>query len=127
MYFYTCSVKAVEPEFLATINWKADVLSDSWSPGNAEKKLKAKPGMMVCDALMNQDIFSSVRNIIKNEVFFRIEVQPESIVENLPSKKWKELIVEARNYSFDFLDWKRDFVLKNHWLVHTARNGDKTY
>ena len=125
IYFYTCSVKTVEPEFLAAIDWKADVLSDDWSPENAEKKLKAKPEMMVCDALMNQDIFSGVGNIIKNEVLFRIGVQPESMVGNLPPKKRKELIAEARNYSFDFLDWKRDFVLKKHWLVHTKSTCPK--
>jgi endonuclease-8 len=68
---------------------------------------------------MNQDIFSGVGNIIKNEVLFRIGVQPESLLGNLPAKKRKELISEARNYSFDFLKWKREFVLKKHWLVHT--------
>ncbi|ASW73226.1 endonuclease [Chryseobacterium piperi] len=119
LYFYTCSVKLVEPAFLKTIDWEADIMSDEWNPRKAEKKLKSKPEMMVCDALMNQDIFSGVGNIIKNEVLFRIGVQPESLVGNLPPKKLKELISEARNYSFDFLKWKREFVLKKHWLVHT--------
>ncbi|REC50241.1 DNA-formamidopyrimidine glycosylase family protein [Chryseobacterium pennipullorum] len=119
MYFYTCSVKSVELEFLASIDWEADIMSDAWSPENALKKLKANPKMMVCDALMDQNIFSGVGNIIKNEVLFRIKVQPESLVGGLPLKKKKELIAEARNYSFDFLEWKREFVLKKHWLVHT--------
>jgi endonuclease-8 len=79
----------------------------------AEKKLKSHPDMMVCDALMDQDIFSGVGNIIKNEVLFRIGVQPESLLGNLPKKKLNELIAEARNYSFDFLRWKREFTLKN--------------
>ncbi|WP_027373374.1 DNA-formamidopyrimidine glycosylase family protein [Chryseobacterium sp. UNC8MFCol] len=119
MYFYTCSVKAVEMEFLTTIDWKADIMSDEWDPKKAEKKLKSHPDMMVCDALMDQDIFSGVGNIIKNEVLFRIGVQPESLLGNLPKKKLNELIAEARNYSFDFLRWKREFTLKKHWLVHT--------
>lgn len=125
MYFYTCSVKLVESDFLKTIDWEADVMSDLWNPQKAEKKLKAKPEMMVCDALMNQDIFSGVGNIIKNEVLFRIGVQPESLIGNLPSKKLKELIFESRNYSFDFLKWKKDFVLKKHWLVHTKSTCPK--
>ncbi|KFE97937.1 DNA-formamidopyrimidine glycosylase family protein [Chryseobacterium luteum] len=125
MYFYTCSVKSVEPEFLSSIDWEADIMSDAWDPKKAEKKLKSKPGMMVCDALMNQDIFSGVGNIIKNEVLFRIGVQPESLTGNLPAKKLKELIAEARNYSFDFLEWKREFVLKKHWLVHTKTTCPK--
>ncbi|WP_185289891.1 DNA-formamidopyrimidine glycosylase family protein [Chryseobacterium lactis] len=119
IYFYTCSVKAVELEFLSSIDWEADVMSDQWSPEKAEQKLKSNPKMMVCDALMDQNIFSGVGNIIKNEVLFRIGVQPESLVGNLPAKKRKELIAEARNYSFDFLKWKREFSLKKHWLVHT--------
>ncbi|WP_080780723.1 DNA-formamidopyrimidine glycosylase family protein [Chryseobacterium phocaeense] len=119
MYFYTCSVKSVDLEFLSTIDWEADIMSDAWNPGKAEKKLKARPEMMVCDALMDQDIFSGVGNIIKNEVLFRIGVQPESLIGHLPPKKLKELIAEARNYSFDFLEWKREFVLKKHWLAHT--------
>ncbi len=119
IYFYTCSVKSVDLEFLSTIDWEADVMSDQWNPKKAEEKLKSNPKMMVCDALMSQDIFSGVGNIIKNEVLFRIGVQPESMLGNLPAKKRKELIAEARNYSFDFLKWKREFVLKKHWLVHT--------
>jgi len=119
MYFYTCSVKSVEMEHLYSIDWEADVLSDRWNPAKTKKKLKSNPGMMVCDALMDQNIFSGVGNIIKNEVLFRIGVQPESLLGNLPDKKLKELIAEARNYSFDFLEWKREFTLKKHWLVHT--------
>ena len=119
IYFYTCSVKIVDPDYLSSIDWEADIMSDSWNPEKAKEKLKANPNMMVCDALMNQDIFSGVGNIIKNEVLFRIGVQPESLVGNLPPQKIKELIEEARNYSFDFLKWKRQSVLKQHWLVHT--------
>jgi endonuclease-8 len=26
---------------------------------------------------------------------------------------------EARTYSFDFYEWKKRFVLRKHWLVHT--------
>lgn len=118
MYFYTCSVKLVDAEFLSAIDWEADILSDEWNSKKAEKKLKAKPETMVCDALMDQDIFSGVGNIIKNEALFRIGIQPESLLGKLPPKKLKELITEARKYSFDFLEWKREFVLKKHWQVY---------
>lgn len=119
MFFYTCSVKLVDHAFLAEIDWDADVLSDQWDPRHAVEKLKSQAGSQVCDALLDQHIFSGVGNIIKNEVLFRIGVQPESLVGHLPSKKLKELIAEARNYSFDFLKWKRAFVLKKNWLVHS--------
>ncbi len=121
MLFFTCSVKLLPNDFLETIDWEADVMSDIWNPEKTKSKLKSNPEMMVCDALMDQNIFSGVGNIIKNEVLFRIAVQPESLIGNLPVKKINELISESRNYSFDFLKWKREFVLKKHWLAHTKK------
>jgi endonuclease-8 len=121
IYFYTCSVKIVDDPAL-TYDWPADVLSDIWDSKGAAKKLKALPGgTMVCDALLNQEIFSGVGNIIKNEVLYRIRLHPESLVERLSPTLKNNLISEARNYSFDFLKWKRAFVLKKHWLVYTKK------
>jgi endonuclease-8 len=102
-------------------DWKADVLSDDWDAKNARKKLKAIPKTIVCDALLDQQIFSGVGNIIKNEVLYRIKVHPENRIGDLPSLKLSALINEARNYSFDFLEWKKEFTLKKHWLAHTKR------
>ncbi|WP_415327696.1 endonuclease [Chryseobacterium sp. MMS23-Vi53] len=118
MYFYTCNVKLVNDDFLANIDWEADVMSDEWNPAKAEKKLKSNPKMMACDALMDQDIFSGVGNIIKNEALFRIGIHPESLIENLPQKKLEELIAEARNYSFDFKKWKKANVLKKNFQIY---------
>ncbi len=125
LYFYSCSVKLLESTVLKEIDWNADVLSDAWKPLKARKKLKSSPEMMVCDALLDQNIFSGVGNIIKNEVLFRIGVHPESLIGNLPPKKLSALIFEARNYSFDFLRWKKDYVLKKNWLVHTKKTCPK--
>lgn len=118
MYFYTCNVKTVKDKFLKDIDWEADVMSDMWNPEKAEERMKANPEMMVCDALMDQDIFAGVGNIIKNEALFRIGVHPETFIKNLPSKKLKELIAEARNYSFDFKKWKKANVLRKHFEVY---------
>lgn len=75
--------------------------------------------MLVCDALLDQNIFSGSGNIIKNEVLFRIRVHPKTKVGALTTRKLNELIKEVRNYSFDFLKWKKAYVLRKHWLVHT--------
>ncbi len=125
MYFYTCNVKIVDSRFLSKIDWEADVMSDKWNPEKALEKLKTNPELMVCDALMDQDIFSGVGNIIKNEVLFRTGIHPESLIENLPSKKLEELIAEARNYSFDFKKWKKANVLKKHFQVYHQKNCPK--
>lgn len=118
---YTCSVRIVEEDLDAIYDWEADVMSDRWNPRKARKKLKAAPEMMVCDALLDQQIFSGVGNIIKNEVLYRIRLHPETLVGNIPPRKLSELIKEARNYSFDFLRWKREYVLRKHWLAHTKK------
>jgi endonuclease VIII len=62
-----------------------------------------------------------VGNIIKNEVLYRIHVHPETKVGNLPAEKVDEMIDEARIYSFQFLEWKKKYELKKHWLAHTKK------
>ena len=119
--FYACSVKLVEGDLDKLYDWTADVMNENWNPAKARKKLKAIPKTLVCDALLDQTIFAGVGNIIKNEVLFRIKVHPKTKVGNLTSRKMTELIKEARQYSFDFFEWKRQYVLKKHWLVHTKK------
>jgi endonuclease-8 len=116
--FYACSVKEVERDLDALYDWSADVMADAWDPARARKKLRAAPEMLACDALLDQAIFSGVGNIIKNEVLFRIRVHPLSTVGALPAPKLRALVEQARTYSFDFLEWKKQFVLKQHWLAH---------
>jgi len=119
LYFYTCSVRLLDSPLDELYDWSADVMNDAWDPKKARKKLKAMPEALVCDALLDQEIFAGVGNIIKNEVLFRIRVHPESQVGALPTRKLTEMIREARNYTFDFLKWKKAFVLRAHWLAHT--------
>ena len=116
--FYTCSVKFVEEPLDAVYDWQADVMSDAWNPALALQRLRAAPGTLACDALLDQDMFAGVGNIIKNEVLYRIRVHPLSTVGALPAAKLGELVAQARQYSFDFLEWKKAFVLKQHWLAH---------
>lgn len=121
IYFYTCSVRLLPTNADKIYDWETDVLNDEWNPAKARKKLKAMPKVMVCDVLLDQQVFSGVGNIIKNEVLYRIKLHPENLIKNIPSVKRSALIKEARNYSFDFLKWKREFTLKKHWLAHTKK------
>jgi endonuclease-8 len=119
--FYTCSLKFIEGDINLVYDWTADVMSDLWDPKAALKKLKLKPDLLICDALLDQQIFSGVGNIIKNEVLYRIRVHPLTRTGALPPAKLKEMIAEARLYSFDFLKWKKEFTLKKHWLAHNKK------
>ncbi len=121
IFFYTCAIRMIEDDLAALYDWEADVMSERWNPRKARKKLKAMPDTMVCDALLDQNIFSGVGNIIKNEVLYRIKLHPETSVGNIPTRKLSELIKEARQYSFDFLEWKKEFVLRKNWLAHTKK------
>jgi len=118
---YACSVRFIEEPLDLVYDWWADVMSEHWDPKLALKRLRAQPDTLVCDALLDQDLFAGVGNIIKNEVLFRIRVHPLSTVGGLPAKKLRELVEQARQYSFDFYGWKKQYVLKKHWLVHTKR------
>lgn len=119
--FYNCSVKIIEGDPDSIYDFTADVMSDSWNPKAAKAKLKEIPDEMVCDALLDQNIFSGVGNIIKNEVLYRIRVHPESKIGKMPASRINELIKEARKYSFEFMEWKKKFELKKHWLAHTKK------
>jgi endonuclease VIII len=121
VYFYTCAIRLLEDKPDHIYDWSADVMNDTWNAAKARKKLKAQPDMMACDALLDQQIFSGVGNIIKNEVLYRIKLHPESLLGKIPSAKLSLLIKEARIYSFEFLEWKKAFELKKHWLAHTKK------
>lgn len=118
---YTCAVKMIEEPLDEIYDWKADVLSDAWDPKAARKKLIAMPDALVADVLLDQNIFSGVGNIIKNEVLYRIKVHPKSKIGAIPAQKISELLKQSRKYSFDFLQWKKDFTLRSHWLAHTKK------
>jgi endonuclease-8 len=117
--FYSCSIKRIDEPLDKVYDWSADVMNDNWDAKKAIEKLKKHPDMLVCDALLDQNIFSGVGNIIKNEVLFRIHVHPLSKVGKLPAAKLREMVKEAVHYSFQFLEWKKEYTLKKHWLAHT--------
>ena len=116
--FYACSVQLIEGPLGAAYDWSMDVMSDAWSPRTTLKRLRARPRLLACDALLDQTLFAGSGNIIKNEVLYRIRVHPLSLIGELRPAKLRELVREARSYSFEFLEWKQAGVLKAHWLAH---------
>jgi len=123
--FYSCMVKLLEGNINDHYDWSSDVMNETWDEKKALKKLKDKPNTLACDALLDQDIFGGVGNIIKNEVLYRVKVNPKSKVGKIPPAKLKEMISEASIYSFQFLEWKRKFELKKHWLAHTKKTCER--
>lgn len=116
---YGSSVKFLEGALDDHYEWTGDVMNPAWDPAAARRKLRAQPDNLAADALLDQTVFAGVGNIIKNEVLHRIRVHPESHIGALPARKLGELVTQAREYSFDFYRWKKDFVLKKNYQVHT--------
>jgi endonuclease-8 len=116
--FYNCAVRYIEGDLDDEYDWRTDVMSDAWDPVVARRKLRRMPDELICDALLDQNVFAGVGNIIKNEVLFRLRVHPLSKVGALPAQTLRALVDQARQYSFEFLEWKKAFVLRQHWLVH---------
>jgi endonuclease VIII len=119
---YNCAVRILDTTDLDTLyDWSTDVMQESWDPQRAEQKILQAPLRQADDLLLDQQVFSGVGNIIKNEVLYRIQVHPESLGASLPPEKRAALIEEARHYSFQFLDWKKEGTLRQHWLAHTKK------
>lgn len=118
---YSCSIKFLESDINSHYDWAVDVMNEKWDPKKALLKLNAIPDKLICDTLLEQDIFSGVGNIIKNEILYRVRIHPESLTGKIPKPKIKEIIREARTYSFEFLEWKKKYTLKKHWLAHTKK------
>jgi endonuclease-8 len=117
--FYACAISVIEKPLDEIYDWSADVMNEQWDAKKALQKLKAHPDILVCDALLDQQLFAGVGNIIKNEVLFRIRVHPNSKIGKLSPVKKRDLVKEAVRYSFQFLEWKKEFTLKKHWLAYT--------
>lgn len=120
--FYTCSVKLIDHPVDEVYDWKADVMNDNWDAAAAYKKIRSgDAGRLACDVLLDQEIFAGVGNIIKNEVLYRTGIHPESKIGSIPAAKLKSMIKDARDYSFEFLDYRRAGTLRKHWLVHNKK------
>lgn len=117
--FYSCSVKFIEGDADRVYDWSADIMNTHWDAKKAIAKLKAQPATLLCDALLDQNIFAGSGNIIKNEVLYRVKLHPLNTVNDLPARALSKLVKETSAYAFDFLRWKKEFTLKQHWLAHT--------
>lgn len=117
IYFYACSVKFLQRDVDEIYDWSADVMNLTWDAEKALLKIKADENEMVCDVLMDQDIFSGVGNIIKNEVLFILRLLPQRKIKSLTEKDQRNLIETTHAYTWQFYEWKKVFELKKNWLI----------
>ena len=122
IYFYSCAIKQIEGPLRSAYDWSVDPMSPQWDAKRARKKLKQKPLAQVCDLLMDQSIFSGVGNIMKNEILFRMRLQPQSLVHALSAAERNRLVREAETYSWQFYAWKKVGQLKRNWQIFRKKN-----
>ena len=119
--FYAGDVKLNKENPDEVYDWSADIMNDQWNAKKAIKKLEAHPDQLISDSLLDQQIFSGVGNIIKSEALFRAKLHPKNKVGKIPPKALRLLLRETRKYSFDFLKWKKEGTLKQHWLAYSKK------
>ena len=99
-------------------DFTADVLSESWNPRAAVRKVRAHGRAEIADVLLDQSIFAGVGNIIKNEVLFRTRTSPFTKVERLSPTELRRIADDARVFSFRFLELRREFALRKHLEIY---------
>ena len=116
--FYACQASIIEGQLDQAIDWSTDIMSRKWDPEKAKKKIKEKSKMLICDALLDQDIFSGVGNKLKDEILFETHVHPESIVGKIPEEKIAEMVEVAVLKGFEHLEWERSDRTKGGMKIH---------
>lgn len=121
--FYASNVKLVEGKIEDDYDFSADVMSPEWNEAKARKKLLQITDELICDALLEQRIFSGVGNIIKTEVLYRARVHPESETGKIPSAKKKVILEQAVAYPQEFLKYKKEGnrALSKHWEAYAQK------
>lgn len=120
--FYTCSMQYIEQPIEEVYQWQTDVMSKEWDIREVRKLVKAQPPeTLICDLLLDQDIFTGVGNIIKNEALYRTRIHPESKAGNIPPAKLTALLHETVTFSADFMRWRKAKELNKHLEVYEQK------
>lgn len=116
--FYASDCRFIQESLDNVYDWSADVLNESFDRNKALEKLHKRPDQLICEALLDQNILAGVGNKIKNEVLYRVQVHPESVVGEIGETVLKRLINECVKLSHEYLGWKREGTEDEHWKVY---------
>ena len=116
---FSCSVKFIEsPSARRMYDFSVDIMSRSWDPGQAVRNLRRAADEQIADVLLDQEVFAGVGNIIKNEVLSLTRTHPQQRIRSLNAAKLKEITARTREFSKQFLRWRRKFLLRKNLKVH---------
>lgn len=120
--FYNCAVRLVFAAQLdELVKDEFDILSNNWHLNKVLQRSAELKEAYICDALLDQNVFAGIGNIIKNEALFRAAVQPLSVVSKIPEERLETIALEARAFSQRFYEVRNTGEKLNPYL-QTYRN-----
>lgn len=126
LYMYNCSAKAyIDSNLKKKLPFAYDIMNPTWNIAQVIAKIKKYPNDTIDDILLDQEIFTGVGNIIKNETLYFSGIMPTKKAKTIPIKKLIEIACNARIYSQQFLDQRKDFELRKHWTIYHQKECPK--
>jgi endonuclease-8 len=120
---YSCSIKPIASRNARQgYDRGIDIMSPGWDEPHVRKLLRARGEEEIADALLDQEIFAGVGNIIKNEVLALVHLRPTHRISAIPPAKLREVVASTRRFAKQFYAWRRAFVLRKHLLTHRRAN-----
>lgn len=84
-----------------------DVCGSTFDATAVLESICRKQDSMICDALLDQELFPGVGNIIKIESLHRAGIHPRRLVKSLSKMELDQTILECRNFSLAWLSTGR--------------------
>lgn len=122
--FYNTAIRLLSiEEATALYDEEVDILSEKWNINKVTQLASQSPNSLICDVLLDQNVFAGVGNIIKNEALFMSKIHPLSITGKIPKQQLVSLAKDARQFSILFYETvKKDQSLRSRLLVYGKRN-----
>jgi len=96
---YVVRAEKLQSSMEEVYDWRVDTLHKDFDPAHVKTLLKKQAAKTIADVLMDQQLFSGVGNIIRNEALYRAGIHPLSITGKIPAAKISRLIKEVVTYS----------------------------
>jgi len=121
--FYSCSIKLLSNSEVTNLcDTEIDIMSEKWNIRKVMDLVSNIGEKLICDVLLDQNIFVGVGNIIKNEALYTSHVHPLSIVGKIPKRKMEEISIAAREFSSVFYKAVRnDESVRKHLSIYGKR------
>lgn len=110
-------------------DWRTDILSKDFDAAYIKELLKKQSNKTIDDVLMDQQIFTGVGNIIRNEALYFAGIHPQSITGKIPPAKITRLIKEVVKYAkhwYALLEKGKRLNFAVYQQQHAADGSDVT-